>query len=168
MSKPCCSRGEAVASSFLTILSRSALFISCLALGSACGEAAPTEGDVDASTPVGAGSSDAGSPDSGRSPEAVALVGTWAGTVDGSFGPFEVTVEIVGTGRFEVMSALDAVQQCELDGRWSVADGIVRLVGRDDCDGTRVTWIAPYSEQRLEGTWTASSGNGGTFVIEKR
>jgi len=37
-----------------------------------------------------------------------------------------------------------------------------------DCNGIIVTFVAPVASLRLTGTWTASSGRGGTFTVAKQ
>jgi hypothetical protein len=93
-----------------------------------------------------------------------ALVGTWSGTVDGSFGPGTFTMTLDGVG---AMSASGSGNYCSSTGDWGVAGGQFTVRARD-CTGTILSFRAPASSTRLSGTWEASSGRGGTFDCTKQ
>lgn len=90
------------------------------------------------------------------------LVGRWRGMVDGSFGPGAVVIKLNDTA---AMTAEGSGLYCPLRGRWGVSGGDFFARGRD-CDGTRVTFEASISGGSISGTWSASSGNSGTFAVE--
>ena len=92
-----------------------------------------------------------------------ALVGFWRGTVDGSFGPGTFTMTLGATGS---MSAGGSGNYCSSTGGWGVSAGQLGATARD-CSGTVLTFSAPASSTRLTGTWSASSGRGGTFDCTK-
>jgi hypothetical protein len=123
------------------------------ACGGAGGPAAPTAASpVPSPTPTALG------------PIAPALVGTWTGTLSGSFGPGDLVMNLnadgtmwfEGTGRY-----------CRVDGSWGVS-GTQFSASGGDCTGTVVTKVAPASSANLTGTWSASSGRSGTFSVTKR
>lgn len=95
-----------------------------------------------------------------------ALVGTWSGTLNGSFGEADMTMELSDDG---VMSAEGSTAlYCPIEAKWEVIGGKFKAEGNDDCDGTAVSFDAPYSKTKLTGSWNASSGNSGTFTAEKQ
>jgi hypothetical protein len=98
------------------------------------------------------------------------LVGTWSGTVDGgsgpnSFGLARLTVVLRADSTFTTAS--DNPLYCSmLNTRWTVSGSQFTATGRD-CTGTGITLTAPVASLRLNGTWTATSGRGGTFNVGK-
>lgn len=103
-------------------------------------------------------------PPASPGPADPALVGTWSGTVDGSFGPGTFTMTLGGTGS---MSASGSGNYCSSTGDWGVAGGQFTVRARD-CTGTILSFRAPASTTRLSGTWEASSGRAGTFDCTKQ
>jgi hypothetical protein len=99
------------------------------------------------------------------------LVGTWRGTLDGgsaanSFGPSAITMTLRADSTFT--GEADNPLYCALNQTvWRVAGGQFTATGRD-CGNTVVTFTAPAAPLRLTGTWTASSGRGGTFTVVKQ
>jgi hypothetical protein len=103
-------------------------------------------------------------PAASRGPVDPALVGTWSGTVDGSFGSGTFTMSLDEAGS---MSASGSGNYCSSSGGWGVSAGQFTVTARD-CTGTILTFRAPASTTRLVGTWEASSGRGGTFDCTKQ
>jgi hypothetical protein len=95
-----------------------------------------------------------------------ALVGSWVGTVDGSFGSADMTMILDEDGMVTAEGTTDLY--CPINGNWEVLDNRFEIKGNDECDGTSMTMNAPYSKTKLVGNWNASSGNSGTFSVEKQ
>ena len=95
-----------------------------------------------------------------------ALVGTWLGTVEGSFGSADMTMILGNDGKVSTEGTTELY--CPVNGTWEVLEKKFEIKGKDDCDGTSVTMNAPYSKSKLVGNWNASSGNKGTFSVEKQ
>jgi hypothetical protein len=95
-----------------------------------------------------------------------ALVGTWVGTVDGSFGTADMTMTLNEDGTVSAEGSTELY--CPIVGTWEVLANKFQIKGKDDCDGTSVSMNAPYSKLRLAGSWSASSGNSGSFVVQKQ
>jgi uncharacterized membrane protein YfcA len=96
-----------------------------------------------------------------------ALVGTWSGTLEGSFGPGTFTMTLASTGSVTTVNTGGSSNYCAVSGDWGVAAG--QFTGRgSDCTGTIVTFSAPSSSTRLAGTWSATSGRSGTFAVTKQ
>lgn len=95
-----------------------------------------------------------------------ALVGTWLGTVNGSFGEAEMTMVLKNNGDASGEGSTDLY--CPVNAKWEVKASNFIAKGNDECDGSAVTFTAPYSKTRLNGTWSSSVGNNGTFEIEKQ
>ena len=93
-----------------------------------------------------------------------ALVGTWIGTLNGSFGPGTFTMNLTASGRFQNEGSGN---YCAVSGTWGVSAGQFSAVG-PDCTGTIDTFKAPVSAMNLSGEWTASSGRVGTFICTKQ
>ena len=93
-----------------------------------------------------------------------ALVGMWTGTVDGSFGPEELYVQLTADGTSQFAGS---GRYCRADGEWGVS-GTEFTTRGTDCTGTIVTMVAPASGTKLTGTWRASSGRSGTFSVTKQ
>lgn len=94
------------------------------------------------------------------------LVGTWAGTVKGSFGEADMTMILGSNG---AMSAEGSTSlYCPMEANWEVLSGKFKAKGNDKCDGTSVAFEAPYSKTKLSGKWSAGSGNSGSFSAEKQ
>ena len=95
-----------------------------------------------------------------------ALVGTWTGTLNGSLGEADMSMMLTDKG---VMSAEGSTSlYCPINATWEVIGGKFKAKGNDECDGTAVTFDAPYSKTKLVGSWNANSGNSGTFTAEKQ
>ena len=91
------------------------------------------------------------------------LVGTWVGSVDGSYGPGSFSLVLRADSTMAASS--NNTNYCPLVGAtWTVAAAQFTGTGRD-CTATLVTLTAPIAAQRLNGTWTASSGRSGTFTV---
>jgi hypothetical protein len=95
-----------------------------------------------------------------------ALVGTWSGNLEGSFGPGAFTMTLAPAGTVTTVNTGGSSNYCAVSGDWGVAAGQFTARG-SDCTGTVVTFSAPSSPTRLSGTWSASSGRSGTFAITK-
>lgn len=95
-----------------------------------------------------------------------ALVGTWSGSLEGSFGPGSFTMTLGATGNVSTMNTGGSSNYCAISGQWGVDVGQFTARGAD-CTGTVVTLRAPSSNTRLAGTWTATSGRSGTFDVMK-
>lgn len=95
-----------------------------------------------------------------------ALVGTWSGNLEGSFGPGAFTMTLAPTGTVSTVNTGGSSNYCAVSGDWGVAAGQFTARG-SDCTGTIVTFSAPSSPTRLSGTWHATSGRSGTFAITK-
>ena len=94
------------------------------------------------------------------------LVGTWVGTVDGSFGSADMTMILDNDGTVSAEGTI--ALNCSINGKWEVLGNEFKINGNDDCDGTAITLNAPYSKLRLAGNWNASNGNNGTFSVVKQ
>jgi hypothetical protein len=94
------------------------------------------------------------------------LVGNWTGSVDGSLGNASAVFSLDANGT--LTAETDSEVLCPLEGTWSVAGKNFSATVQDECDGTGITMRAPASKTVLNGTWTASSGNSGTFRITKQ
>jgi hypothetical protein len=92
-----------------------------------------------------------------------AFVGTWSGTLDGSFGPGTFTMNLNASGGFRNEGS---GSYCAVNGDWGVSAGHFTASG-PDCTGTIVTFSAAVSGNTLAGEWTASSGRAGSFVCTK-
>ena len=111
-------------------------------------------------TSVPAGPSPLGAVDS-------ALLGTWSGSLDGSFGVGSFNMTLSSNGSMTTMNTGGSSNYCAVSGSWGVASG--QFTGRgDDCTRTVITFFAPSSGATMTGTWTASSGRSGTFTITKQ
>ncbi|RKN77022.1 hypothetical protein [Ulvibacterium marinum] len=95
-----------------------------------------------------------------------ALVGTWEGTVSGSFGDADMTMVLESNGDMSAEGSTSLY--CPMDAKWKVKSNRFKASGNDRCDGTSVTFDAPYSKTKLSGSWSAGSGNSGTFNAEKQ
>ena len=95
-----------------------------------------------------------------------ALVGTWVGTVNGSFGEADMTMELESNGDMSAEGSTSLY--CPMEAKWEVRANRFKASGNDKCDGTSVTFDAPYSKTKLSGSWSAGSGNSGTFSAEKQ
>ena len=99
------------------------------------------------------------------------LVGTWSGSLDGgsapnSYGPSRLTLVLLADSTFTGVA--DNPLYCSLTNTaWTVSGAQFTATGRD-CDGIIVTFKAPVAPLRLNGTWTATSGRGGTFTVGKQ
>lgn len=94
------------------------------------------------------------------------LVGTWVGTVSGSFGDADMTMVLENNGDMSAEGSTSLY--CPMEAKWKVLGGKFKASGNDKCDGTSVTFEAPYSKTKLNGKWSAGSGNSGTFTAEKQ
>jgi hypothetical protein len=92
------------------------------------------------------------------------LVGAWRGTITGTLGVGDVDADLEADG---TMSARGTGAYCPMAGEWGVNDGTFRISANDECDGTKLNMWAPASAERLDGSWTARSGNGGSFSLTK-
>jgi len=95
-----------------------------------------------------------------------ALVGTWNGSVEGSFGPGTLAMTLAATGALTTVNTGGSSNYCAIGGDWGVDAGQFTARG-SDCTGTVVTFRAPSSTTRLTGTWTATSGRSGTFDVTR-
>lgn len=95
-----------------------------------------------------------------------ALVGTWSGNLEGSFGPGAFTMTLAPTGSVTTVNTGGSSNYCAVSGNWGVAAGQFTARG-SDCTGTIVTFSAPSSSTRLSGTWSATSGRSGSFAVTK-
>jgi len=93
------------------------------------------------------------------------LVGSWVGTVDGSFGSADMTMILDSDGTVSAEGTL--ALNCSINGKWEVLGNKFKING-SDCDSTAITLDAPYSKIRLAGNWNASNGNNGTFSVVKQ
>ncbi len=94
------------------------------------------------------------------------LVGTWTGTVSGTLGSANTTIVLAEDGTITAETDSDIL--CPFEGDWSIISGTnFRATANDECDDTSITLSAPASATILSGTWSASSGNNGSFSIRK-
>ena len=96
----------------------------------------------------------------------LALVGSWNGTVDGSFGFGTFTMILTATGAMNTVNTGGSSNYCAITGDWGVDAGQFGARG-SDCSGTIVTLRAPSSNTRMSGTWSATSGRSGTFDVTR-
>src|SRR5688500_18463367 len=93
------------------------------------------------------------------------LVGTWVGSIDGSYGPGSFSLVLRADSTMSASS--NKPNYCPLVGAaWTVASGLFLGTGRD-CGSIVVTLTAPIAALRLNGTWSASSGRNGTFTVAR-
>ena len=85
--------------------------------------------------------------------------------MDGSFGHASLVMKLSANGALTAPAS--SRLYCRLEGRWGTSDGDFIARGRD-CDGTIVTFVASVASERITGTWSASSGNSGTFSLASR
>ena len=93
------------------------------------------------------------------------LVGTWTGTIEGRAGAAPLTIRLNADS--SMSAAPNNSVECVLYGRWTVSEFEFRGTGRD-CTGTSVTLVSPVRGVQLSGTWRASIGTSGTFVVTKQ
>jgi len=84
-----------------------------------------------------------------------ALVGTWVGMVNGSFGEADMTMILDSNGDMSAEGSTSLY--CPIEAQWEVRTNRFKASGKDKCDGTSVTFDAPYSKTMLSGTWSAGS-----------
>ncbi len=96
-----------------------------------------------------------------------AFVGTWEGEIDGSLGTSEVTFSIKDNGTMTSAGPSDS-PYCPYSGKWGVKNGQFKSEGTDSCFGSKITMTAVLSGNMLDGSWVASSGNSGSFTIQKQ
>lgn len=94
------------------------------------------------------------------------LVGIWTSTIDGGLGEATIVIDLKGDGAMSGEGADSPY--CPMTATWEVLGSSFIAAGKDDCDGTSVSFTAPYSKTQLKGTWNASSGNDGTFSVRKQ
>ena len=87
-----------------------------------------------------------------------ALVGTWNGSVDGSFGYATLSIILGATGALTTVNTGGASAYCAISGEWGVDAGRFTARGAD-CTGTIVTLTAPATNTRLSGTCCACTRN---------
>ncbi len=118
---------------------------------------------------LGCGSSDGGTDDNPARPLGeidAELVGTWVGSVDGSFGSADMTMTLNSNGSLSAEGSTELY--CPISGEWGVNNATFRVEGNDSCDGTSVSFLATRSTTSLSGSWNGSSGNSGTFMVTKQ
>ena len=96
-----------------------------------------------------------------------ALVGTWNGSLDGSFGAGSFSMILSSSASITTVNTGGSSNYCAVSGDWGVAAGQFTARGRD-CTSTVVTFTAPASPTTMSGTWTASSGRSGAFAVTKQ
>jgi hypothetical protein len=95
-----------------------------------------------------------------------ALLGTWSGSLDGSFGAGSFNMTLSSNGTMTTVNTGGSSNYCAISGEWGVASG--QFTGRgSDCTGTIVTLTARSSGTTMSGTWTATSGRSGNFSVTK-
>ena len=95
------------------------------------------------------------------------MVGNWKGEIKGSLGVAEVTFSIKDSGTISGSGPANSFY-CPFSGKWGVKNTKFNVKGTDSCDGTTITMTAKMSGSVLDGSWKASSGNSGTFNIQKQ
>jgi hypothetical protein len=95
-----------------------------------------------------------------------ALIGNWVGTINGGLGEAEIVIDLKSDGTMSGEGADSPY--CPLTAKWEVLGESFKAKGNDKCDGTSVSFTAPYSKTQLIGSWNASSGNNGTFSVNKQ
>jgi hypothetical protein len=96
-----------------------------------------------------------------------ALVGTWNGGLDGSFGVGSFSMSLASTGVMATTNTGGSSNYCAMSGNWGVTSGQFTARG-SDCTGTVVTFTSPSAGTAMSGTWSASSGRSGTFNVTKQ
>ena len=95
-----------------------------------------------------------------------ALVGTWVGPMDGTFGPAEMTLVLNADGTARSIGTRP--QYCQALGNWGVSGGEFTALGTA-CDGTKVNLVAPASGTTLKGRWFAlPNGSNGQFTVTRQ
>lgn len=95
------------------------------------------------------------------------LVGTWNGTLEGSFGTgiFVFTLQMNG----QIIAQTDSQDLCTFQGAWWVTNKKFTASGEDECGGTAIELLGnSASSTQISGNWTASNGNDGTFSMTKQ
>ncbi|MEN8790151.1 MAG: hypothetical protein ABF293_09360 [Flavobacteriaceae bacterium] len=93
------------------------------------------------------------------------LVGSWSGTVDGSLGSASANFSLEADGTMTADTNSQIL--CPLEGTWRLSGRSFSITAEDECDGTNISMQATASKTTLSGSWSASSGNNGTFRITK-
>jgi len=128
-------------------------------------------GFLQAACGAGSSSGAAAAPTALPTPVAVgpvdpALVGTWVGPMDGTFGLADMTLvlEADGTAR----ESGTRPQYCLAVGNWGVSGGEFTALA-SACDGTRINLVAPASGATLAGRWFAlPNGSHGGFTVTRQ
>jgi hypothetical protein len=95
-----------------------------------------------------------------------ALVGSWAGSLSGSYGPADMTLLLNADGTAEFEGSHPPY--CRVRGDWGVS-GTQFAVRGIDCTASRLTLAAPVSSTTLTGTWSANNGAAaGEFSVTKQ
>lgn len=95
------------------------------------------------------------------------LVGIWNGTLGGTSGSANVVFTLESDGAISAETDSDIL--CSFSGSWWVADGKFEASGEDICDGTSINLRGDNATGiKISGSWTASSGNSGTFSMNKQ
>lgn len=95
------------------------------------------------------------------------LVGTWNGTLEGSFGTaiFVFTLQMNGN----IIAETDSQDLCTFQGAWWVSNKKFTASGEDECGGTAIELLGNNaSSTEISGNWTASNGDSGTFSMTKK
>ena len=94
-----------------------------------------------------------------------ALVGTWSGRIlSGPYGPGDLTMNLSADARARFGGS---GRYCGADGNWGVSGAEFTSIATD-CDGVRITAVAPVSSTSLDGRFTTSRGGGGTFSVARQ
>ena len=96
-----------------------------------------------------------------------AYVGTWIGEIDGTLGIEATTFFIRDEGNIATTGPANSAY-CPYNGLWGVDNNKFRSEGTDNCNGSMITMTATLSGNMLSGSWVSSSGNSGTFAVEKQ
>ncbi|MEL6184689.1 MAG: hypothetical protein AAFU79_08710 [Myxococcota bacterium] len=98
-----------------------------------------------------------------------ALVGDWTGmtsAIDAAGGTTQrLTMSLRADGFMRAEGETGAF--CLSEGEWFVVDGQFRGVMTTSCFGNTLSFRAPISSTRLDGTWSTNRA-GGTFDVSKR
>ncbi len=95
------------------------------------------------------------------------LAGDWNGTLTGTSASANVVFTLASDGAISAETDSDIL--CSFSGSWWVSDGKFEASGEDICDGTSINLRGNNATGiKISGSWTASSGNNGTFSMTKQ
>ena len=96
------------------------------------------------------------------------LIGEWSGEATGTFGDATMTLTTMEDGKAILNVLSGSPNYCPIPNlKWFVMNNSFKMEGNANCDGTFVTFDAPYSKTKLVGAWISVNGNG-SFAFTKQ